>query len=467
MKYPKIRIERLTISNMKSVRSGSVDFSAANALRAGKASVLGIYGQNGSGKTVVIEAIAMIKSILSGQQISRRHLESITQGEINSHLEIEMSVFDSVGIDCSVIYKCVLEQRDNPNISNLRNGAIINSKEKTFIAVISESLKIAGSINGIKYPQQYIAETDETQELVRPEQKRKLLFGNNDETLISLERHKLLALYGSRSFIFSDQAADVIKDNCNHDFGSIINSIRFFAIARLFIVGGETQCEVPLPFNFVLETENHSYAGHLPFSLESKALLHKEALSIFESLIHPMNLVLSSIVPGLKVTYRAQKASLDEKDSAYEVELFSSRDGLYEFPLSHESLGIKKIISFLSLLIATFNDASHVLAVDEIDSSVFEFLLGEVMGIMKDHGKGQLIFTSHNLRPLEKLDDSSICFTTIDPDNRYIKLKKKTTNNLRDMYFRIISLGNDDIELYNSESKNALAFAFRQAGYED
>ena len=168
---------------------------------------------------------------------------------------------------------------------------------------------------------------------------------------------------------------------------------------------------------------------------------------------------------GFIIKYKSQKSSLDDKDDNYEIELFASRNQGHEYPLRHESLGIKKIIQFLSLLIAAYNDPSYVLAVDEFDSSVFEFLLGELTSVMKESGSGQLIFTSHNLRPLEKLDDTSICFTTTNPENRYVKLKKKATNNLRDMYFRTISLGTTDFELYSSESKYALAFAFEKAGW--
>ena len=467
MEHLKIRIDRLSVNDIKCVASGHIDFNAIDALRQEKASIMGIYGQNGSGKTVVIESLSILKSILSGQQISSRYFESIAIGKKSGCLEIVFSVIGNENSDCIVTYKCELGLRENPNENTMKNGAEMKATPDSIIAVTSESLKISGLVNDEYYSRQYIAQTDETQKLIRPKQKCRLLFGSNDDTLKRLERQKILALYGSRSFIFSNQAAEVIEDNCKNNFGFIINSIRLFATARLFIVGGETQSEIPFPFNFVIETKNRGFAGQIPFSLESKTLLPKEILAVFESFVRPLNLVLSSIIPGLSIVYKTQKASLDEKDSAYEIELFASRDQVCDFPLRHESLGIKKMISFLTLLIATYNDAGHVLAVDEFDSSIFEFLLGELMSIIKDSGRGQLIFTSHNLRPLEKLDDSSICFTTAEPNNRYITIKKKATNNLRDIYFRLISLGNDNYELYSSESKNAIAFAFSQAGREE
>jgi hypothetical protein len=174
--------------------------------------------------------------------------------------------------------------------------------------------------------------------------------------------------------------------------------------------------------------------------------------------------VISSIIPGLTILCKSQKSSLDENDDQHEVELFSQREELGTFPFKHESLGIKKILSFIVMLIAAYNDPSFTLAIDELDSSVFEYLVGELVGIMNATGQGQLIFTSHNLRPLEMLEWHSITFTTTNRNDRYSQIKTKRTNNLRDVYFRQISIGGDDTELYNGLSKNRIAQAFRMAG---
>jgi len=88
----RVRINRITLNNIKCVSSGSISFNATQSLRDDKASIMGIYGQNGSGKTVVIEALAILKSILSGRQISNRYLESIRFGEKQIGMEIEFAV---------------------------------------------------------------------------------------------------------------------------------------------------------------------------------------------------------------------------------------------------------------------------------------------------------------------------------------------------------------------------------------
>jgi len=451
---------------MKCVKSGSIEFNADDAIQNYKSSILGIYGQNGSGKTVVIEALAILKAVLSGRPINTRYLDSISFGEESGSIEVELSIIAENTTNYNVIYKCTFEQRNDPN-ENVVNTDVANTEQVSMLVITDESLKMSGIINGNKYPMQNVIQSDITQKRFRPKHKAKLVYGDNESILKMLELHKFLAIYSSRSFIFSNQSIKAIVDNKMTDFGSIVLAIRNFAELRLFIVGGEMQKEIPLPINIVHRSENEQVYGHIPFSLENKALISKKSIDIITSVLPSLNLVLSSMIPGLNISCKWEKLSLDEKDEEYEIELFASRNQGSNFPLRHESLGIRKIISFLSLLIATYNDPAYVLVVDEFDSSVFEFLLGELVSVLKDSGRGQLIFTSHNLRPLEMLDDISICFTTADPERRYVKFKKKATNNLRSMYFRVLSLGCKEADLYNSQSKYALASAFREAGWDE
>ena len=70
-------------------------------------------------------------------------------------------------------------------------------------------------------------------------------------------------------------------------------------------------------------------------------------------------------------------------------------------------------------------DRSITLAVDELDAGIYEYLLGELLRIMQNSGKGQLIFTSHNLYPLETLESNSIVFTTTNPSARYTRIKSR------------------------------------------
>ena len=50
-----VRIESIEIKNFKNVGYGHLDFG--NSKKGYKASILGLYGQNGSGKTALIDAL--------------------------------------------------------------------------------------------------------------------------------------------------------------------------------------------------------------------------------------------------------------------------------------------------------------------------------------------------------------------------------------------------------------------------
>ena len=149
------------------------------------------------------------------------------------------------------------------------------------------------------------------------------------------------------------------------------------------------------------------------------------------------------------------------------IGLTSCRKGR-EIPLVYESDGIKKIVSVLQLFIEIYNRPSMTVAVDELDSGIFEYLLGELLSIIQERGKGQLIFTSHNLRPLETLPTLCTAFTTTDPDERYIRIRNmKRSNNLRSSYYRNIILGNDHYTLYDETENYKIAAAFHKAGMQE
>ena len=69
------------------------------------------------------------------------------------------------------------------------------------------------------------------------------------------------------------------------------------------------------------------------------------------------------------------------------------------------------------------NSPQICLAVDELDSGIFEYLLGELSGILSLESQGQLIFSSHNLRVPEKLEHANIICSTTNARNRYIRLQ--------------------------------------------
>ena len=190
-------------------------------------------------------------------------------------------------------------------------------------------------------------------------------------------------------------------------------------------------------------------------------IVFSEIKSQFENI----NIVLSQIVPGLNVDlHELSPALMKDGSMGHVVEIVSSRNETH-MPFRYESDGIRKIVSVLSLIIDAYNEQSCTIAIDELDAGVFEYLLGEVLQTFQESGKGQFIFTSHNLRPLEVISKDYIYFTTTNPRNRYIRMKGiGSSNNLRNTYFREIVVGEQDEELYRNTKRFKIVSAFRKAG---
>ena len=181
-------------------------------------------------------------------------------------------------------------------------------------------------------------------------------------------------------------------------------------------------------------------------------------------MIKEMNTVLNAIVPHLELgVYATGEELTDEGKKGYSVEIVSLKNGK-AIPLRYESEGIIKIISITNVLLCVYNNPSVCLIIDEFDASVFEYLLGEIISVFSKGAKGQMIFTSHNLRILEMIDKDSVIFSTSNPDNRYIRMTNiKNTNNLRDVYIRSILLGGTKENIYEETDSQEIGMALRRA----
>jgi hypothetical protein len=144
-----------------------------------------------------------------------------------------------------------------------------------------------------------------------------------------------------------------------------------------------------------------------------------------------------------------------------QVEILSIHEGK-KIPLGNEAERVKKIIWILSAVITMYTEPSACLAIDNMDSGIFEYLLGELLEALESGAQGQLIFTAHNLRSLEKLNKEAIVVTTANPNNRYIRLEQvKRNDNLRDFYLRALALGEQKEILCKEINSFEIQYALR------
>lgn len=259
-------------------------------------------------------------------------------------------------------------------------------------------------------------------------------------------------------------------DDKFENYASVVKVLFTFALKDLFVIrnthSGMITANFLLPMAFRIENNKIGAKGDFAVPLTEPVVLDTVRKEILDEIVEKINTVLYTIIPGMKIDIKDYgKQTLDSGEEGWKIELMSVREGKKPIPIRMESEGIIKIISILNVLIQAFGNPSICLVIDELDAGIFEYMLGELLDIFEKSAKGQLIFTSHNLRALEMLDKDSIMFSTVNPSNRYIHMKNvKDTNNLRNMYIRSITLGGQDEVIYEETDSLKIARAFRKAG---
>lgn len=443
-----VRLLEIQIINLKNVKNGKISFLNSNIKETMKlqlGDILGIYGQNGSGKTTVIEALSILKSILIGLPLDDEIKNLITYGEkeliliFRFYIEINNKKY-------IVDYKIILEKIDDKNI--------IISKE-----TIKYSIYMENSWKKIQLLIEMPFENDFSKKIKHYE---KIIHMDNYFKILV---NQAVAQKMRQSNVFSQDIKDIIKENS--DLENIIKALEYYGHINLFIVSNKDIGMITLNLLLPLKIKNFNSSGDYPIQIDrnENIIVNKLIYSSVENTIEEINIVLKKIIPNLQLKIEKQREEMLPDGSSNIIADFRSiRDGK-PISLRYESEGIKRIVSILGVLIAVYNQSSVCVAIDELDSGIFEYLLGEILEVLSSEIKGQLIFTSHNLRILEKIDKKNIVFSTINPENRYIKFKYvKPNNNLRDMYLREILIQEQSEKLYDETKQSDIKRAFYRAG---
>lgn len=457
-----VRIINIDIENFKNVKKGSINLE--NKRKPYRASILGIYGQNGSGKTAFIDAIGLLKFVLCGQKVPDQYADYISVDAESAKITYKFYVQHKAEV-VDVWYELSLRKAKAEESINLNE----NSRPTKYRVEIFEEVLTYSCLGDRGRTRKNVLIDTRTPDVFIPRTKFKELVGEESANTTDLLVNKKMIMASSRSFIYSGEMLKVFRKNCcNETYLNILEELVLFGNRELFIINTENSGLISmnaLPISFKYR-ENHAEAvGSLMLPLNAPAMIPEEACSVVTKVINNMNIVLEQIVPGLTIGIKELGSVLNQEGNIRRsIQLVSLKNGK-TIPFQYESEGIKKIVSILQLLIVVYNNSSTTVAIDELDAGIFEYLLGEMLHILSEKGKGQLIFTSHNLRPLETLDKGFIAFTTTNPENRYIRMANvKGNNNLRDFYYRNIVLGEQSEQLYNPTNNYEIALAFREAG---
>lgn len=453
-----VRLSSLTVENIKNVKKGTIFMPSAKerTLKLGGAEVLGIYGQNGSGKTAIVDTLFFLQGIMIGKELNQNLMDYIDINASEAQVNAEFKIFGKdVLFEVGYCIKLVKE-----------NGEVEIEREYLNCAINKEGNRTNKNI----FMDYQCLETDG---IFKPQKRLDEVINKNQETKMDLIVAKKMAEKSNCSYIFGENSREIFCREYNNEFksyGIVISELFKFALKDLFVIknthSGVISANFLLPMAFRVEKDRVGMKGDFAIPLMKPVVLDVERKELLQTIVEQINMVLYTIIPGMSIEVKNYgRQALDSGEDGWKVELMSVREGKRPIPIRMESEGIIKIISILNALIQAFGNPSICLVIDELDAGIFEYMLGELLDIFQKNAKGQLVFTAHNLRALEMLDKESIMYSTVNPNNRYIRMKNvKDTNNVRSMYIRSITLGGQDEIIYDETDSLKIARAFRKAG---
>ena len=475
-----VRLASVTLDNFVAVVHGTLRLTSTD--RIAHPCLLGLFGQNGSGKTTLIRALSLFKTLLTERPLDDQWVNAVRRDSKTARLQFEFHCYADVEsrMTARVFYQVVL-QRVSTRVNPV--GILLQKESSERVEIQSESLWTVPSDEeaAVNHHQQTLrADTSAQRMGFEPTALHEVLLGRRSEFKNDLRVGQGLAAARRTSFLFAETLAAVLQkgagkttespNDCN-ELLQWLRRLEQYGRSELFVLespGSYRSQRNTLPLCLAEDADEKRSGGgrRLALPLEAPFAVVPKRMAAIRKAIEALNRVLEQWVPGLAVGVASLGRALGVNGEIVErAQLVSYKNGR-EIPLALESDGIKEMLAVLPLLIEVYNCRSLTVAADDLDAGLFEYLFGELLQIFSQGGRGQLIFTSHNLRVLEVLNSAGAAVTTADPSNRFAHLKTLgLTGNLRDAYYRQLILGTGkSLNLALPFDRGRIALAMREAG---
>lgn len=452
----KLSLRKIKLKNFINANDGMIKITP-------ESKVVGIYGPNGSGKTTLVKAFKCTKAIFSerkpGDDSDEVFLPAslIMIGEDKATISLEWEI----GTEGNLEYSFSIRRSDiQPNI------AYISSESLTCKGVLGQQ-DFSLQINKRGY----------NKDLEELSLQLALLAGKLDGLFFSKEYslEKLKDAYKktrkeNRSFFAYDGLFAMIEDGRDSDqtesFSNFVSDVLFslhwyFKLMYFFADTEEGQTrhddnfdDFASIFNFLIYPDEVERMGIDPIE-EIEDYNEIEMLrNLCKKRVSEVNSILKEILPSVSLVYESDDRLLIEKNGV-------------RIPFSAASYGEKKLIRLTKDLFEVSLYDGITIIIDEFDEGLFELRLEKLLFWLLDNTIGMVIFTAHNLMPLEVLPPKAIWFTTVAQKKLYATMRNvKSKSNMRDKYYRILTVGDDENPPFNYDiDSDSIANAFSIAAY--
>ena len=268
-----IRLSSLKISNIKNVRTGQIVMPNAcrKKLAYQNAEILGLYGQNGSGKTAIIDTLYYLQKIMTGSTLEDEIADYIDTNSTEATISADFNIFTE-----TLIYEV--------------NYNIILQKCQNSAQIVCETLSCAvnkGDSRTNKTVFMHYQRSDK-ENIFTPKKRLEEIAEADTENKMDLIVAKKIAEKSNCSYIFGESSREIFFRNYENNFKQYTHS-------------GVISANFLLPMAFKIKQNEIGMKGDFAVPLSQPVVLNEERKRILETIVEQVNMVLFTIIPGMKI----------------------------------------------------------------------------------------------------------------------------------------------------------------------
>ncbi len=363
--------------------------------------VKAIYGENGAGKTAIVSAVEILRNVIAGRNyLSDSNNQRILDELINKKTKkfyIEATYLTKSEKDISVYRYSFTLGKDINDIYEIKN----------------ESLEVKnGNYNNNDYKQIFLVEDGKLTYCKLSHSDEKLLDSAttnllNSRSLVSLVLSLILNKTYESIIPFLIQVLTTLVFSLEiHVFLQSDDKHRLYIRAKDILAGNSDAKEL-------LDVDLNLLLQHV--GVNQKKVL-KEDMQKYRDNVDG----LCSFIKLFKKDLISIEVESRENRDYYECELVMNY-GDYKISEEFESNGIKKLIKLYDSFVAA--SRGGIVFIDEMDSNINDVYLCKLIEYFMYYSEGQLIFTTHNIDPMNVLKNNKMSIEFLSNDNKLIPWK--------------------------------------------
>lgn len=389
---------------------------------------ISIYGENGSGKTNIVELFKLL------QQSTMSRATDIAMNKMPKEFwKIQEEMSDQLPTEIRQIFQLSFNLKeyrmlDEEDATEIEYGFKINNKDGFYYIkfddeIIEEKLYyMAGKQRA------YLFQINKENNKIIKNLNKNIFINEkyNEELIDGIDKYwgkyTFLSLL---SFETIEKNKDYIDNNISKNIIEVIDRI------WLMTVHVDKGALKIIPDGFVKVRKLNNI---------QKGIVKKDKLPEIKKYENVLNIFFTQAYADIKEV----KYEINEKEDRIHYELYFNKmigGQIKSIPSRLESDGTRRILNQFDTIIGSL--LGETVIIDEIDNGIHDVLMKNIIMSIKDEITGQLIITTHNTLLLEVLPKENIYILSTDRNgNKTINsikeygIKIQKNNNARDLYFK-------------------------------